>query len=306
MRLLGVFLLLLAPAWGEGGRNPVVPCPRVAQPPVLDGMLDDESWSAVRPLTVDRRDHIHPNYREGWTGPADLSAEVRTLVAGDALYLGLEIRDDTTRHESGRAWWSGDSIEVFLDTRRQGDEDDTRYSNDDLQLFLMPFHDGLRWGVVARGPDMPYPDGGLRGIRVTHRRTAVGYTVEARIPLWNLDIAPDERGCIGFDLAFNDVDEAGSTQAETYMTLSGRFELFTTPRNFASLQIGERATTPVAASERAPLVDWSLELGGRAGVWPHRPRAGRGGPRGRTAARGRSGRPRRARRRAAGHGRIWR
>ncbi|MHC5041654.1 MAG: sigma 54-interacting transcriptional regulator [Planctomycetota bacterium] len=238
----------------------MVPCPtrRGAAPPRIDGDLSEEIWREASARTITGEDHIHPQYRAAWSGEEDLSGRVRALLVAEHLYLALEISDDVTLHARDRAWWAGDSIEVFFDTDRQSEEDDTRFSSDDFQLFLMPFHVGQRWGVVARGPDAPYPDGGLRGIELAHRRHAGGYTVEARIPLWNLDpLRPDARGTIGFDIALNDVDNPESTSAETYMTLSGRFDLYSTPSNFADLHVGDRAAPPPPIGSTAPAVDWT-------------------------------------------------
>jgi len=260
VRRLGVILLLAAAAAAQPSTGPLVRCATVrgAAPPRIDGELNEEVWGAAPAQVIDGRDHIHPGYREAWSGPDDLSGRVRALLVDEHLYLAFEIRDDVTLHARGRAWWAGDSIEVFFDTDRQSEEDDTRFSNDDFQLFLMPFHAGQRWGVVARGPDAPYPDGGLRGIELAHRRHADGYTVEVRIPLWNLDpLRPDAKRRIGFDIALNDVDNAETTSAETYMTLSGRFDLYSKPLNFADLEIGVRAPTATAATgSAATAVDW--------------------------------------------------
>ncbi|MHC4550519.1 MAG: sigma 54-interacting transcriptional regulator [Planctomycetota bacterium] len=265
MGRLGVFLLLCGAALAG---DPAVPCPQLGRPPRIDGNLAEPAWQAAGVSTIDAGAHIHPNYRAGWTGPEDLSARLQVGIVAENLYLGLEVRDETTRHESGRSWWAGDSVEIFFDTDRQSEEDNRRYTNDDLQLFLMPFHERLRWGVVARGPDVPYPDGGLRGLEMAHRRTADGYTLEVRIPLFNLEpLRPDGEGRIGFDLALNDVDTAESMQAETYMTLSGRFDLHATPANFAHLHIGRRDPTPPEAPVAgAPLVDWGGLFLGLAAV----------------------------------------
>ena len=77
-------------------------------------------------------------------------------------------------------------------------------------------------GRGGAGPDVPYPDGGLRNIRLAAQRTPTGYAVEVAIPLFNLEpLRADADGRIGFDLALNDVDSPGAIQAESYMTLSG-------------------------------------------------------------------------------------
>jgi hypothetical protein len=192
VRRLGVILLLAGVAAAQPAARPVVQCETVrgAAPPRVDGDLSEEIWRKALPaMVIDGEDHIHPRYREAWSGPEDLSGQVRALLVAEHLYLALEISDDATLHARGRAWWAGDSIEVFFDTDRQSKEDDTRFSDDDFQLFLMPFHVGQRWGVVARGPDAPYPDGGLRRCGRTRRdgsastsRSTTSTTRRARAP----------------------------------------------------------------------------------------------------------------------------
>ncbi|MHC4223737.1 MAG: sugar-binding protein, partial [Planctomycetota bacterium] len=244
----------------------MVSCPRIESAVRLDGSLAESAWKAAEPRGVDLLDHIHPNYREKWTGPDDLSGRVRAVIVGEDLYLGIEVTDDVRMHETGRSWWAGDSVEIFFDTDRQTDRGDSVYSADDLQLFLMPFHDGLRWGVVSRGPEAPYPDGGLRGIRLAHRESGSGYVIEALIPLSNLHpLQPDEAGEIGFDVAFNDVDSPGSPMTETYMTLSGRFDLYAHPDRFARMRVGPRLPEEPAEVTGAPL-DWLGLAAGLAGL----------------------------------------
>jgi len=251
--------VILALATAAGAAEPVLDCPRVdGAPPRVDGRLDDSAWARAAAVSFTSESHVHASYRARWSGPGDLSASVRAVRAGGDLHLAFEVSDDALVHESGRSWWAGDSIEVFLDTDAGDQEDGDRYTDDDFQLFLMPFHPGLRWGVVARGPDVPYPTGGLRGIEIAHRRTEEGYAVEARIPLWNFErLRPDAEGRIGFDVAINDVDTPGADMTESYMTLSGRFELYATPRNFARLALGAAPTYDTAATGAgAPAVDW--------------------------------------------------
>ncbi len=236
----------------------------------MDGSLGEEAWSQSPASLLQEARQIHPNYLAEWRGPRDLSARVRVLLVGADLYLGIEVTDDVLLHESGKAWWVGDSIEVFLDTDRTSPDDPKGYSDDDHQIFLLPFHPGLRWGVVGRGPGAPYPDGGLRGIEVAVTTREEGYTVEARIPLSNLEpLRPDAQGRIGFDLAINDVDGTGRAATETYMTLSGRQDLFSTPANFAQLRIGTPPFVPPPPERlrtAPPLSDLLLLFGGAASV----------------------------------------
>jgi len=250
---IGVILLLIwVPALAQTS-DPVVRCPRVPTPPRIDGRADDSAWEGVEPHTIDSREQIHPNYRELWGGPDDLSARVRAVRTRTDLYLLFEVRDDVLMHEPGKAFWVGDSIELFLDTDRETDPEDARYSDDDRQLFLMPFHSGVSWSVVSRGPGLPYPSGGLSGLELAHTRQEGGYTLELRIPLATLHpLRSDADGQIGFDVALNDVDAPNAKSTHTYMTLSGRQELYGDPTRFARLRIGSAPATASESTDPSP------------------------------------------------------
>ncbi|MEM8882947.1 MAG: sigma 54-interacting transcriptional regulator [Planctomycetota bacterium] len=226
-----------------------VDCPLVGEPPRIDGSAADPCWQKAQPRSLGRTDQVHPNYRAKWDGPEDLSGTVRAVRTQTDLYLLFEVRDDVLLHEPGRRFWIGDSIEVFLDTDRVTDSEQTRYSDDDRQLFFLPIFEGVKWSVVARGPGLPYPSGGLTGIALRTVRRDDGYTLEARIPLGSLHpLRPDADGTIGFDVALNDVDTPGAEMTETYMTLSGRQELYLDPTRFTALAFGAAPATNAAAT----------------------------------------------------------
>ncbi len=258
-----VWLLLLAPSAHAEPNDPVISCPRVATAPRVDGDLADEAWQATKPHTISGIDHVDPGYRQDWTGDQDLWAQLRTVLHGEDLYLAVEVRDDRLVHEGNRVWWCGDSIELFLETDLASEDSNESYSNDDFQIFLMPFYPSQRWGV-HQGGQVSYPDGGLSGLEVAHTLVEGGYALEAKVPLSSFALLrPDSSGRIGFDLAINDVDDPTATRQQTYLTLSGRFNLFTAPGRFARLVIGDvHPPSPAPPPDENSLVDWrGLGLG---------------------------------------------
>ena len=40
--------------------------------PRADGRLDEPAWSLATPLECAAVEHIHPSYREAWSGPDEL------------------------------------------------------------------------------------------------------------------------------------------------------------------------------------------------------------------------------------------
>ena len=245
-RIGGILLLLLLPVFGQ---DAVKARALDGALPTIDGRATDLAWRGIEPARLEKIEQIHPNYRADWSGPADLSGRVRAAYTDTDLYLLIEVEDDAIVHEPGRQFWVGDTIELFLDSDRVTDPDEKSYSADDRQIFLMPFNEGVKWSVVSRGAGVPYPSGGLSGIELAHTRRATGYTVEVRIPLAPLaPIRPDAKGHIGFDIAINDVDTPAAEMTESYMTLSGRQDLFADPTRFGRLVI---APTPPGAVQVA-------------------------------------------------------
>ncbi len=241
----------------SAAEKPRLRAPRVAVGPVIDGVLSDACWSDAW-QTIDQPDHLHPSYRDAWTGPNDLSARVQAVVVEHDLYLAFSIRDEALVHAPGRDWWIGDTIELFFDTDLVSDEPRDRFTEDDLQLFLIPFQGGQRWGVVGRDPSRPFGTGGLHGIEVAHRAVEGGYELEARIPLFNLrPLRPDASGAIGFDIAINDLDDPASTRPESYLTWSGRFDLYREPSHFGRLTLPSLAAPASTPPARRP---WLLFL----------------------------------------------
>jgi len=248
--------------------EPEIDCARLPAVPRLDGSLDEPAWAEAPVTTIGDRRQLHPLYRDAWSGASDLSARLRVGARGGNLYLGIEVTDDAAIHEAERPFWVGDSIELFFDSDPRARQLDDGYGPDDWQLFLLPFHPGLRWAIVSRGEGTRYPAGGWSGVEIACQTRPGGYTLEALIPLSNLaPLRPDEAGRIGFDVALNDVDLPGATQTKSYATLSGRFDLYRLPANFASLRIGPAIEEPAAdLRSSAGWLDWRVFLGGIAGV----------------------------------------
>ncbi|NJD19847.1 MAG: carbohydrate binding family 9 domain-containing protein, partial [Gemmatimonadetes bacterium] len=76
------------PGHGNGPRARVSAAPaRAAEPPVVDGRLDDEAWSAASPISG----FVQREPAEG--NPVSERTEVRLLVDDQALYVGAWLYD---------------------------------------------------------------------------------------------------------------------------------------------------------------------------------------------------------------------
>ncbi len=262
---LGLLLLTSAPAGAENPLAPPRPLTLVAavlkQAPRMDGEL--EEWAGV-PAAAEARlaqqEQLHPRLAGAWAGPQDASARVRVGVHGTDLYLALAITDDVVLHDPERAWWHGDSLELFINPAlAAGGEPNERFGPECRQIFLMPANADLPWGVVYRGRRQVFDDGGLRGIEVIRGPPRPGgYDAEVRIPLANFGIEDLGASRLGFALALNDTDEAANAP-ESYLSWNQGFDLYLYPRHFGVLEIPERT-----AHGAAPGDD---EDGGLAWLW---------------------------------------
>ena len=241
-------------------------------PPVLDGQLSE--WRELPPeatARLERPEQVLPQRRAGWAGPADASAVVQVAVHGDALYLAARIEDEVLLHDPAAPWWHGDSLELFLDVGREaGAAPRNTYGPGCWQILLMPLNPSLRWGVVFRGAEMVFDDGGLRGLALAHRRRPGGYDLEARIPLDALGVESGAARVLGFGLALNDADE-GPAEPGTYLSWNAGFDLWRHPDRFGELHLparaGEDTFAPAPDPTGWPLFTWvALLLGALAGV----------------------------------------
>ncbi len=260
----------------------------VKERPVIDGVLTPEKtlngvtvpaeWpdDPASTARIDQADQCLAERRGRWKGPEDASAVVRVAADATALYLGISVTDDVRFH-AGEPWWTGDAIELFLNTDPKddvplpdGSMPENAYSDDDWQIFLMPSNPNLHWGVAYRGKTARFDDGGLVGVEVASVEKAGGsYDLEARIPLANFPgLAGVEARRIGFAVAIDDVDrmvpgakpgDAPTYEPGTYLSWNRGFVLWRKPRNFGWLEIPARPATPAAES--------AIETSGSAVLW---------------------------------------
>jgi hypothetical protein len=115
--LLLVFVSFL-PVAAPAQERPVASAVQVAEPPTIDGRLDDRAWAAAEPLA----DFTQAEPFQG--RPASEATEVRILYDEDAIYIGVRLHDadpsqivtTDTRRDAGLG--EMDSFQVIFDTFR--------------------------------------------------------------------------------------------------------------------------------------------------------------------------------------------
>ncbi len=192
---------VLAPeAAVRAGYLPMAP---VERGPKIDGDLSD--WPAdaraVR-MPQDAGVVALPDRK----GDDDLSATVRTMADGKALYLGITVRDDIHSAAPGAMAWTNDSIQLGIDPRHERTE--ARYGPHDSEYSLMMDSEGKPqvqcWVAPAGLGDQS------RAFTLAVKRTGLDTVYEVEIPWTAIGVMVGAGGpVLGLDVLVNDNDGTG-------------------------------------------------------------------------------------------------
>ncbi len=171
--------------------------------------------------------------RHLWLGPEDLSGRFNVLVLPDKLRFVVNVTDNDITVADLNDPAGGDSVELYLDLRRDNDQGKPVYSPDVLALQIIP---PSKQGQPTRWRSMqPLPED-LEEIAVTCRRTDDGYEVQVDVPLAPIRARRgDEWQGIGFDVGINDADGGGTRK--TQMMWAGIPDNYLNPAYFAGLYV---------------------------------------------------------------------
>jgi hypothetical protein len=185
---------------------------RLPAAPVIDGSLaewsDVPAWSSAFVV-----------YQvAGWDGSDDLQATWRLAWDASNLYIGVEVIDDIlVQTQSGNQIFRGDSVDMQVDTNREGDLG-PRLSPDDFQFTFSPGDfaslppSAFRSQGSMDGQILDAPGG--NHVILAAQRTALGYNIEAAIPWSDMNLAPAEGMVLGLALNANDNDTPGTAVQE--------------------------------------------------------------------------------------------
>ena len=181
--------------------------------------------------------------RHLWLGPSDLSGRFNVLALPDMLRFVVSVTDDDITVADLNDPSGGDSVELYLDLRCDGDQGKPVYSQDVLALQIIPLSkqgQPTRWRSMQPLPEV------LEEIAVTCRWTDDGYDVQVDVPLAPIRARRgDEWQGIGFDVGINDADGGGTRKTQTMW--AGIPDNYLNPAYFAGLYVGG---VPKAATRR--------------------------------------------------------
>lgn len=174
---------------------------RVSGPVLLDGHLDE--WRNAAPVLI-APSTVGQTGGANWNilGDEDLSATVGLLWDDGALYVAARVVDDDplTGNAAPGEFWNTDSVALFFDLGADRSGSAWQEGDDVVALLARDASAWLRRGGPGGPQELP-----AEGVTVRAVRTAVGYDLEARIPVTLLspsfDTWPAE---IGFSLFLGD------------------------------------------------------------------------------------------------------
>ena len=177
---------------------------KASVPPALDGSW--KGWERAGVVRIGLRPEERAEEGAGeekYHGPEDLQADFRLMWDANALYLGVETRDDVFLPQKGRNnGFMGDSIEFALQPEGLLNNSAAKY---EYEMFLP---DGEKEFVLSRR--FPAPSGEVAGWRGIIRKLGVrGNAVyQIAIPWSALKTKASAGKRLSFSLVVNDKDLA--------------------------------------------------------------------------------------------------
>lgn len=225
---LGLLFLALGPAADDLRAAPeaTTTAPRCAEPPVLDGRLDDACWEAAE-----------------WQGGAFtelnrpsrvLDPQTRFKILHDAEHLYIAVRLDEpdmarlvcakTAHDD--RIYDDDCVEIFLDANR----DRSTHFQFVVNAAGTVYDSEVRQGGVVH--DTAW---NAKGLRVATGRGADHWTVEMAIPFVALQLDSASRGDWGFNVG-RERQAGGAPEISSFTPLTGSFHQ---PARFSLLRLAD-------------------------------------------------------------------
>jgi hypothetical protein len=185
--------------------------PRADSAPKIDGNLDDAAWSKVPVRRLDKASEFYSYERKdgrtpgSWTGPDDLSANMRFLWDDDYLYVAVEVEDDNAGIlQEGEQIWYQDGLQFLIDPVRTSAQKVGKYD-----YALGKGNKGPQaWSYLSA--DAAAPTGEVKDMKIAIEQPKAGTgtrTYEVAIPWSRLAPFKPEAGAnLGLTLLLNEDD----------------------------------------------------------------------------------------------------
>jgi len=168
-----------------------------AQPPVLDGEVDDIWADASEQYFVPLDD------------PVNGSGIWKVLYDAENLYVLVDVTDDSLQNDSASSW-QDDSVEIYFDGGNT--KLDTPLSGDDHQYTFGWTTDEIQGTNI---------DGATEGIEHAQATTDTGWRIEVKMPWMSIwGVLPQAGDMVGIDCYYNDDDDGGDTRENKMLSFS--------------------------------------------------------------------------------------
>ena len=180
----------------------LIPVRKIA-PARLDSTM--KLWKDVKPVRIEGRDHIHPVDHTTYSGPDDLSADLRLAHDGKFLYLAAAVTDDRhfNRYPVGNLW-RGDCMQIGFDPEMNFIRNENGLDPDDTFLTC---------GLLTGGPALSVHRGPHRfefqkqtEFRIIRNETGNQTLYLLKIPLSSIGGNLKSGSIFGFNCVFMDDD----------------------------------------------------------------------------------------------------
>lgn len=186
--------------------------PYTKTPPTIDGKLDDEAWKSAPVRRLDQANQFYAYERKDgkpqgtWTGPEDLSADIRFLWDEKYLYVAVAVTDDKTGIlQEGEQIWFQDGLQFLIDPMRTSLRKVGKY---DYALGKGKKGNQV-WSYLSA--DAGAPTGEVKDMKLAIENTKPGtgnMTYEIAIPWSRLaPFKPEVGGDLGLTLLLNEADD---------------------------------------------------------------------------------------------------
>ena len=202
--------------------------------PILAASAPADLAAALAAVPALRLDNLEEIYlgRNYWSGPADLSYEMRTATDGERLLVSVDVTDDQLVPEEPNRPWLSDGVIFYWDTRPPEKRDSTAFKPGTGMLLLALPRPGAapaaHWYYLD--PNTPAP----AHLAAHYQPQPAGYRITFSLPLREIGSALPVRPGPGFnfELQVMDADRAAGRFTRTWMNTSGRGQSESNPSGY--------------------------------------------------------------------------
>ncbi len=182
-------------------QDAIIPSP--GSMPTIDARID-EAWYFSSEYTIGTS-----QVGTAPSSPEDCSGIWRALWNAEALFVLVEVTDESLTNDSGGAnnKWNDDSVEIYVDG------DNSKKTSPDTNDHQYTFW----WGDEVYDEPSAIHNGApsLEGVEYAVKTTAEGYLLEVKLPWMSImGKAPMPGQEIGFDVWINDDDDGGNRDSQ--------------------------------------------------------------------------------------------